>query len=331
MPMNKGIVKPIVKLTKKQWEELLTRVVKREEKVARKVPGMTPELRGMAHEQGRMDEVMDPAMAAARLRGMGAGGGQAAIQGGQTLSPRAIKQLMKGRGLRHGASAPTPGEMMKLQPPETRYYGRLYEPAEDAGSGLPAQPRDYPLPEAIIRYIRGEGRLKAETGAIPPVDVLDTGKGRYERRLFKQVKAPGERVKKAGDYVEEERQAELRAESKAREKVTAGRKKAVQKSVEKVSKTTHVTDDDLATAMMFDQIWKNLVKGKRTTTGRFWEALRSQARGRKVEDARDYFIRSGLRWSDDPERFAKRNKREAKSLEELYNMFMDMVGGGGKE
>lgn len=297
--------KPILSLTKKQWTRLLERVLRREQFESRAVRGLTQSDRALADAVGIAEDVPDPAMDAARSR---------ALQG---LTRGEFQSLGRGEAF----ATPTMGGMMDVAPPHERTFGRLMAPGQ---GDLPGRPVDLPHPLAVKAYAGGKGGLAAPSEIPPPVDLLTRrGGGRYERRVFKPVKAEGERVKSAVDEVGPELNAKQR-----KELMEASRKKErAQLDTKQVKGKMNVAIEDLQSqAMLLDSLWRFVGMG-RSTTGKYWDMLRKGSRGKKkTESARDYFIRAGLRWLNDPDRYAKNNSREAKSLERIYREFMDAIG-----
>jgi hypothetical protein len=305
--------KPILNLTKKQWQVLLQRTFRRESKLAGKKPGLTPEDRSLVQAVGIEDQVPDPAMMAMHERG------------GASLTDRRFRELDKGRGIRK--QPPLMGELMDTTPPEERTFGRLMKPG---GEGMPGLPIDLPHPLAVKAYAGGKGGLTAMSETPPPMDLLTRRRGgRFERRVYKPVKEEGERVKRNVEAVMED----LTPREKAKMKEARTRQATAEKDVDKTKYVKDISEKHLAVkdlqnqAMLMDGMWRFIGMG-RSTTGKYWDMLREGARGRrKTESPRDYFIRCGMKWMNEPEKFAKNNKREAKSLETIYKEFMTAMEG----
>lgn len=224
------------------------------------------------------------------------------------------------------------------EPMQTKVYGRLYQNIDLGGESM-RQPRDYPWPEAVMRYLKAEGALSAETKKLPEAKVLKmpgevpaeelssalAPERVYERRIYRPIQYTAKKIKPAVD----ERKRELEQAAKSRLKQI----KPVEKSLKKVikgkvdvTKQTPETDQLVRNAITLDQMWK-FIGGKRSYTGKLWDSYRKQARGRrKVKEARDYFYRVGLKWIEDPDRTAKTYPREVKSLETIWKEMMEAYG-----
>ena len=214
--------------------------------------------------------------------------------------------LSKGGG---AGQAPSPvDQVMRTQPETERLMGRLNVKGGGVDTGKPAF-RDYPLIEAKMRY-RQHPELYAPGGVPSPVKTLSAelprslneltgrGAGKYERLKFKSV--------------------ETSLERKARTTLPHAAKKEAS------------LDEIITTAEKLEEYWK-FIGGKRGKAGKAWEMLRQGSSGRhKVKDTKDYFIRSGLRWRDDPEKFTKQWPREARILEGLWGEIEKAVVGGVK-
>jgi len=197
--------------------------------------------------------------------------------------------------------------IMKFQPPSERTFGRLYNKNVPEG-GLP-KAQDYPYPEAYLRLMKDKGSsLKAAEESIPPTDALFktrpgspqelAGGFGYERRTFKGVGPSAERVGKA------------------------------LKPIEEAASETVPTNEVLQGGLLMDVMWKNLIRGKRTMAGRSWEELRQASNMRnKIPDAREYFIRCGLKYMEDPAKLAKYAPREARLIEHLLSEYKQAVKG----
>ena len=225
-------------------------------------------------------------------------------------------------------------QLMGSEAPQTKVYSRLYEQIERGGA-LVDQPRDYPYVEAYMRHARAKKAnpdkpqlfTKPYT-SVPPAEVMSIGRsGRpgevapgivHEQRVYRPVAGEtADRTLSASRAVEAEKRREA---SMARQKFEK-QAQTVQASAQAVTKQTTPGDEILKQGLLLDRMWK-FVGGKRTYTGKAWEVYRRGSRGRvKPKDARDYFLRCGLRWLEDPDTFAKNSPREAKSLKEIWNRF----------
>ena len=260
-------VKPKVKLSKKQWDALMERVVLRKSKV------------------------------------------------GQAMPLYSEKGLPK-------AAMPEAGGVLGTAPTKERLFGRLNEPKFQGSEFTHNVPQDYPLGEAMMRFRKSEGALTAPSSHIPPADVLSMkgGTPSYERRIFKNVAQPVKRAESAVADVAPEVSPKLgrpAVEKVSQAEISAG------KIASKPS------DELINEALLLDKMWQTM-GGGRTYTGRMWKLYKETARGRfKTADTRDYFIRQGLRWRDNPEAYAKLHPREAKSLQSIWDNFMQEYGPGG--
>ena len=81
----------------------------------------------------------------------------------------------------------------------------------------------------------------------------------------------------------------------------------------------NVVEQQVQAALIADQLWKD-GGGSDSLGGSIWEDLKDKS-GKDLESARDYFIRCFVRWSNDPEKFAKNNPTEAKLIQQLNDAF----------
>jgi len=228
--------------------------------------------------------------------------------------------------------------VLNSEPVRTRIYGRVYQNIDLDGENL-RQPKDYPWPEAVMRYLKANGELSAETRKLPEAKVFkmpreipkeELGSALapekvYERRVYRPIQYTAKKIKPAVD--EHKRELERAAASRLKQV------KPVEKSLKKVTKgkvdltkQTPETDQLVKNAITLDQMWK-FIGGKRSYTGKLWDTYRKQARGRrKVKEARDYFYRVGLKWIEDPDRTAKIYPREVRSLETVWKEMMKAYG-----
>lgn len=66
-----------------------------------------------------------------------------------------------------------------------------------------------------------------------------------------------------------------------------------------------------------DNAWKSM-GGGRSSGAKVWEMFRTSSRQKShIQNARDYFISSFVRWKDDPNKFTKAYPREARVLNEM--------------
>lgn len=221
-----------------------------------------------------------------------------------------------------GVSRPVKGKMtdfvMNQEPPETRLMGRLNEPIIKGGEQIGMQPRDYPFPEAVSKFLKSQregGNLKPG-GYVPPVDMLSSGEGgaTYQRMMWKPVQDVAERANKAATTVQKEMPLTQRGSE------------AVQRAKKSRAMQEAPTEELLKMGMLGDKLWK-FIGGNRTLTGKYWKTLMQNARGRhRMSDPRDYFITSFLRWYHGPEEFASKNPQAAKSLDTIWNEFSKEYG-----
>jgi len=316
----KYLVKPALKLTSKQWKRLVERVMMKQ--TARGMEARLP----MATKLSRpgVSPLSPPG-----ATGMAPELTTQSISGGQSVR-LPTSRMLSGRTAMT-ASEGMPAEaaaVMGREPPTQRVFGRVYGPEVGAGKDAFKQPMDYPWFEAMGKYMAPGSELTAETGHIPPADILSFGpktkaapKGvSYERRIFRPVKEPGERAKRLTTEAKKEEVGEA-LEVKRKMRKVGGPLKKVEKL--KVSETP--TEERLNQAVLLDQLWKS-IGGKRTLLGRAWEMYRQGGRGRyKVDDARDYFIRVGLRYFENPEQAAKIYPREVRALKTILGEFAQDV------
>lgn len=243
------------------------------------------------------------------------------------------------RSAGRGMEAQGPRQLMQFRPPNERLYGRLQGVKEFGGGESVKTFEDLPYGEAMSKYVKNRG-LTTPATTPPTADVLTTNPPRYERRIFKPLQRQGETVRRAVDMTEQERAVAQNRSRKIRNRLRMI--KGVEKSVNRFTKSrTAVSgarsaaleggelDTVIQQAGLLDIAWRHLVKGT-SVTGRMWNNYRLQApMGRKVENTKDYFISTGLKWLEDPQRTTKRFPRESKSLATIWQQLMDEMGGLG--
>lgn len=84
-------------------------------------------------------------------------------------------------------------------------------------------------------------------------------------------------------------------------------------------------DEINATTALLEMYWKEM-GGGRSVSGRYWANLAKGSRTKYKPDTFDYFIRSGLKFRDDPEKFTKRYPREGKLMTEIWNDIEQRLG-----
>ena len=102
------------------------------------------------------------------------------------------------------------------------------------------------------------------------------------------------------------------------------------KGIQKSKLPTLPAEELYEQALMADRMWRELVGGLRTTTGKMWDMWRtSRGRpGRQVKSAEEYFKRSFFQWYDNPQKFGKTKPREADSLKRIWKEFTAGLEGG---
>lgn len=218
--------------------------------------------------------------------------------------------------------------IMGLEPPSTRLYGRIKEPIMEGGERVGFQPRDYPYAEAQMRYLKmppGQRKGLGSEEYIPPSDVLsfEGGKPSYERRVYRPVKEPAQRAEQAAQEV-----AQPSLEERGKKVIDSVRGvQAKGRSGRTVSTVQAPAEELVKQAMLGDKMWK-FIGGKRTLTGKLWDRYRANhPGGKKVPDARDYFIRQFLIWADDAKAYSSKFPERAKSLQSIWDEFTQAAGG----
>jgi hypothetical protein len=80
--------------------------------------------------------------------------------------------------------------------------------------------------------------------------------------------------------------------------------------------------------LIADQLWREM-GGMKSTAGQMWEMYRKASRqAPHIKTGRDYFIRSFVRFHEDPAKFKKSYPREAKILKRVWKEYLESVGGG---
>jgi len=228
-------------------------------------------------------------------------------------SPRgaALQATLGGEGQR--ARMPSAIDQIMAQSPESeRLMGRLRLLSEEARDTPGGAFRDFPLDEARALY-KERPDLYAPGGVPKPVKRLSVAPLTPEEigpGALKDITSPRinyETLKYRG--------VETPFEQKARSEA---------------SKTIGAPADIkevLSTAELLERMWK-FMGGKRSVSGHMWEMLKKGSSGKaRLIDTREYFIRSGLRWREDPSKFAKQWPREAKLLNEIWGELEKEVGG----
>jgi hypothetical protein len=298
--MARYLIKPALKLTSKQWKKLLERVVLR--------------------QTSKGTEARLPASVTK----------EAALEPFSLLSGRkkVPSELPLTSGEPTTSLPPEAMDVLSRAPGRQRVLGRLYEHESLGGGEEITRAKDYPWLDALNKYMQEPGKYTPEVKHRPPTDVLSFGAKTkatpsgvsYEQKIFRPVKEPAERARRATIEAEAERAAEAKIQKKAISKYGAPIKK-----VDKLKVAEIPTEERLKQAAVLDQVWKAL-GGKRTLTGRSWEMFRQSSRGRrKAPDAREYFIRVGLRWMENPEAAAKIYPREVRSMRSIFKDFAEDI------
>ena len=301
-------VKPILKLTDGQYKRLLERVISRGE-------GKAPVLEAGVNERFTMfrdksafnfpGELGEPR----RDLLTGTMNKVPLVRSNPTAQAMPTFSRMTG---------PAPiDEVMASEPPRSVVMARLARQKE----GIPfTEPslieKDYPYFEARRKYVMDPyseenlGGYKPVNVASPKVKHLRTvpegvtrGKNQdmggglnYSELRYKSVETPFER--------------KVRKEAKAEPEIKA--------SLEEI----------IHTGRTLENMWL-LLGGKRSASGHTWNLLRQSSPGRnKVVDTKDYFIRSGLRWREDPVKFARQWPREAKLLNSIWDELSQSAEAG---
>lgn len=226
---------------------------------------------------------------------------------------RALKRLKKGRGFKK--SPPLASEIVSVTPPREIFYGRIGIPVSKEGQELISWV-DLPWRGAAKIYAKGGERLgmKLPSTSPPPLDVLRLrqGKSTYERRIWKPIKGSAERARKAVRELERE----------ARKEQTKKVKTRVGQQARKVTKGSAKVSEVYDKALLWDRVWKETIRAKTSLSGQRWtQLMRQSPGGYKMKHPRDFFIRQGLKWMEDPERFAKAHPEIAKELKRAFEVF----------
>lgn len=310
-------IKPILTLTKSQWKRLLERIVSREQgapSIARdamqrpmqRVAGPSFNFPG---EMGtpRSDLRTGPPLPDQIRGGIGTPPPMPFVRPDPTTAgmPTSFQ--------RPGGPSPV-DQVMQNQPPRQQVLGRLMQQKEGIPFSEPTPvSRDYPLLEARLRYMQNP-RSDVNPGGYAPGGVPPP------MRQLRTVE-PGSLNDLTGKGVSYEGVKFGRVES-------AFERKARLVAPEE---TTASLPEILSTATALERMWQ-LMGGKRSVAGKMWNMLREGSPGRnKVVDTKDYFIRSGLRWREDPVKFSRQWPREAKLMNEIWQQLEQEVGpvGGG--
>lgn len=193
------------------------------------------------------------------------------------------------------------GEYSKLKDLETKRFSDLMGKPQYAEELLPtveARKKVFEFPE---RYepIPGGQDVKRVKFDVPPGASGELAEGvAYERMKFKTI--PKRKW-------EEEALKFQEAEAKMKE---------LPKAPETVSPLISM----IAEA---DDVWKNVMKGKRGIGGQLWMRYLDTSPGavkKHFSDAKDYFRSMYIKWKLDPKGFAKKHPREANHLNQVVPM-----------
>lgn len=229
------------------------------------------------------------------------------------------KPPVPGKGVAHPPVADveqlpsTIDEVMASEPPRELIMARLARQQEGVPFSEPAMiAQDYPYFEARRKYIK-DPWSETNPGGYKPVGIPkgvkhlrtvpegspeDMGGGiSYTAKKYRTVETPFER----------------RARQEAGANATA---------------KTPSLSEVLTTAGTLERMW-TFMGGKRSISGKIWNRLREQGPGRnKVKDTRDYFIRCGLKWREDPAKFSRQYPRETKLLNQIWDELNPKVEAG---
>ena len=324
-------VKPILKLTESQYKRLLERVVKREQ-------GQAPRIAGEA-----MQEPFSSRLAQ---------GSEGIPVGGMPPDTLNFPKSMPGAGssqmnmLRGGAADVLGGSTAAANP------NRLASPQSRLGpSGgvvLPPRVNVNRGTSDVSKLMRGDprssqlmARLKMQKPGVPFSEpTLIEKEYPYEeaRRLYQsnphsmtniQGFAPGSvppRVKILKSTPEGAELTEKRYRSVETPFERKARKVADEPTIREKGKAEPSLPEILSTATVLERMWQ-LMGGKRGMAGKTWDRLRESARGRhRIADTKEYFIRSGLRWREDPEKYVASHPREGKLLMSIWDELSKSAG-----
>ncbi len=316
-------VTPLLKITEAQYKRLLERMVLREEGKAPLIAGEALQRPGFT-TQGPLSRGAIPVGGPPPLAGPGAPSPfmRANEQGMPQFTPM-------GTGMRIPTQVsqlePSPiDDVMASAPPRELIMARLQRQKEGVPFSEPAmETKDYPYFEARRKYVTNPWS-EENPGGYKPVGVpgssvkrlrtvpegVTSGKNQdmggglnYSLTKFKSVETPFERK---------------------------ARKIAEEPVIREKGVPTPSLPEILSTATLLERMWQ-LMGGKRTETGKIWNKLREQSPGRnKVVDTKDYFIRCGLRWREDPEKFARQWPREARLFAGMWDELSPKAQAGEK-
>ena len=321
-------LKPVVKITEKQWKALLNRVLTKEGKgginpnalhpggamqmapPSYKFEGVTPPSPFQNFQQPQMEQILRPQGMQMELPGILPPQSPMSMQRvGQQVPPSRSDLMITGRP---GVSAELPSAMDEVKAaatPVDRTYGRLYEQVNDSSVA-----RDYPWPEARMRYLKEPDRYTpSNTDKIP------------EALRMRPIKDETGQVKDLA-YERIKWRAIEDAESKG---VDVNRLFVKEAANEAGVPITIEQADDMA--WRINQYWKE-VGGGRGQVGRKWETLRkSGEKYSKKPDSKSYFSWSVGQYKTNPENFQKRFPREHKELTGIWDKYMSGAKTGGKK
>lgn len=206
-------------------------------------------------------------------------------------------------------------DIMAEEPPEELILSRLTRQRHKSDPG-DVEILDLPYFEAREQYRKLPYSPENELGwkpvnihnprykhirTVPEGSPEDMGGGlNYRSVRFRPVESNFERRARK---LQEERSDPMRITSK-------GEVRPEEASIEEV----------IDTGRILERLWQ-INGGKRGVNGQVWKRLQAGSKGRNREsDVRDYFIRSGLRWRENPELFARQFPREANILKEMWRV-----------
>jgi hypothetical protein len=211
-------------------------------------------------------------------------------------------------------------QAMKETPASSMTYGRL---GISQGEGMGTQMQNYPWPEAKMRYIQNPESFTLPE--VPPkTNRLHFG------NVSEQVPegAFSEEMKFRPVFTEGERKA-----AKAMAEDTVASPGALEGLPPRAKTFSEIKQGDLLeNAVTADAMWK-FMGGGRSAFGRMWQMYNDSAPSKfKSSEAKDFFVKTFLRYRTNPENALKTQPREAKALHTLYTEFESSLtkGGGGE-
>lgn len=298
---SRVLIKPLLKVSDKQWRSLLQRIILRQP------------AKGMIETQLPQEAL----------------GAATDVMGSAPLEKRVYGRLYEQSGIEGVPKKPLdlPWESASMA---YRANPERFAPAEEAVpmADVLRVKRSPTKVSGVAQEAYDRGFAKDLADLEPWMDIPERTKKpvTYERRVFRPVKEGTDRAVAAAEEEAKQQEKQVRIESKLRKKqegqvgVATG---AMESPTQTLGKTVD-RDRLFKEALLLDTVWKDFIGGGRTLTGRAWggylgdEAKRYRGQLKSGMTPRDYFQMVALKWLHEPEKTLKRYPREVRSIEKIF-------------